>query len=65
MMDEFEAVGGLRVAINRDEIASVHEYRDEDAEDEFDEITILVSLKNGVELHLRSTFDDFMDRAEV
>jgi hypothetical protein len=43
----------------------VHEYRDEDAEDEFDEITILVSLKNGVELHLRSTFDDFMDRAEV
>jgi hypothetical protein len=61
-MEEFEAVGGLRVAINRDEIASVHEYRDDDDDDE---ITVLVSLKNGVELHIRCTFDEFMDRAEV
>jgi hypothetical protein len=63
-MDEFEAVGGLRVAVNRDEIASVHEYHDDEAEDIDDEITILVSLKNGVELQIRCTFDEFMDRTE-
>ena len=58
MMIEVESTEGLRVAVRPGEVASVHEYQDDD---EDDTITVLVTLKNGVELHLSCEYERFMD----